>query len=209
MTINYTEKLFETRYRDDYADSNGFVRILFNNGRHLQARELTQSQTIIQKQLERFGRNIFKEGADVLPGAVALNNKYEFVKLDAGVYSVPVDGSVLDETFVGQNSNVRIKVLEQVGIEGSDPHTLYVEYTNTIGGTVGNTPIRLTPGEDIVGVSTGTILRVQTTNTISNPAVGQGVKFSVDEGSFFVNEPLSSNYSPQRKTFSVFCFMDK
>ena len=205
MTINYTENLFETRYRDDYADSNGFVRILFNNGRHLQARELTQSQTIIQKQLERFGRNIFKEGADVLPGAVALNNKYEFVKLDAGVYSVPVDGSIIDETFVGQNSNVRVKVLEQVVTVGSDPHTLYVEYTNTIGGTVGDTPIRLTPGEDIVGVSTGTILRVQTPNTISNPAVGQGVKFSVDEGSFFVNgffvfapkqEIIIQKYSP-------------
>ena len=55
MTITYTENIFETRYRDDYADSDNFHRILFNKGKALQARELTQLQTIIQKQIERFG----------------------------------------------------------------------------------------------------------------------------------------------------------
>ena len=54
MATVYTDTLFETKYKDDFADSDGYYRILFNAGRSLQARELTQMQTIIQKQIERF-----------------------------------------------------------------------------------------------------------------------------------------------------------
>ena len=83
MATVYTDTLFETKYKDDFNDSDGYYRILFNSGRSLQARELTQSQTIIQKQIERFGNNIFKEGAPVKPGGLSIDNSYEFVKLDA------------------------------------------------------------------------------------------------------------------------------
>ena len=82
MATVYTDTLFETKYKDDFNDSDGYYRILFNSGRSLQARELTQAQTIIQKQIERFGNNIFKEGAAVKPGGLSIDNSYEFVKLD-------------------------------------------------------------------------------------------------------------------------------
>ena len=49
----YTSTTFSSTYKDDFADSNNFHRILFNSGRTLQARELTQSQTITQKEIER------------------------------------------------------------------------------------------------------------------------------------------------------------
>ena len=48
----YTSTTFSSTYKDDFADSNNFHRILFNSGRTLQARELTQSQTITQKEIE-------------------------------------------------------------------------------------------------------------------------------------------------------------
>ena len=82
MTITFTENILETKYRDDYLDSDNYYRILFNKGRALQARELTQMQTMLQKQIERFGRNIFKEGASVVPGGATLDDLVEFVKLD-------------------------------------------------------------------------------------------------------------------------------
>ena len=34
----------------------------------LQARELTQLQSILQNQIEKFGTHMFKEGAMVIPG---------------------------------------------------------------------------------------------------------------------------------------------
>ena len=62
MATTVQKNTFSTTYKDDFKDSDNFYRILFNAGRALQARELTQSQTIIQKEIERFGSNIFKEG---------------------------------------------------------------------------------------------------------------------------------------------------
>ena len=57
-------------YYDDFADSNNYHRVLFRPSYALQARELTQAQTILQAQIERFGNHVFKEGDVVVPGAV-------------------------------------------------------------------------------------------------------------------------------------------
>ena len=69
MPKTFSESVFSSTYKDDFIDSDNYHRILFNSGRALQARELTQLQTIIQEEIARFGRNIFKEGASVNPGA--------------------------------------------------------------------------------------------------------------------------------------------
>ena len=53
MATAYTSTTFSSTYKDDFKDSNNFHKILFNSGKTLQARELTQSQTIIQKEIER------------------------------------------------------------------------------------------------------------------------------------------------------------
>ena len=53
MVTNVSKTTFLSTYNDDYRDSDHYHRILFNSGKALQARELTQSQTIIQKEIER------------------------------------------------------------------------------------------------------------------------------------------------------------
>ena len=63
MAKAFTENSFSSTYKDDFIDSDNYHRILFNSGRALQARELIQMQTIIQEEVARFGRNIFKDGA--------------------------------------------------------------------------------------------------------------------------------------------------
>jgi len=52
MVTQLTNTTFLSDYRDDYRDSDHYHRVLFNNGRALQARELTQMQTIIQSEME-------------------------------------------------------------------------------------------------------------------------------------------------------------
>ena len=37
MATVYTDTLFETKYKDDFTDSDGYYRILFNSGRSLQS----------------------------------------------------------------------------------------------------------------------------------------------------------------------------
>ena len=54
-----------TPYYDDYSEDKRFHKILYRAGRPLQARELTQSQSILQDQIEKFGDHFFKEGSIV------------------------------------------------------------------------------------------------------------------------------------------------
>ena len=50
-------------YYDDFDESKNYHRVLYKPAVALQARELTQAQTILQNQIERFGQHIFKEGS--------------------------------------------------------------------------------------------------------------------------------------------------
>ena len=63
MATNVTSTTFLSEYNDDYRDSDHYHRVLFNNGRALQARELTQLQTIIQKEIERLSKFVVSEGS--------------------------------------------------------------------------------------------------------------------------------------------------
>ena len=60
-----------------------------------------------------------------------------------------------------------------------------MQYTDTdTSGEAGTTPVRFTAGENIT--SGATTLTVQTTNTVANPATGQGTLINNASGDFFV-----------------------
>ena len=59
-------------YFDDFSESKKFHRVLFRPAFAVQARELTQSQTILQNQIEKFGDHMFKQGSIVIPGGIGL-----------------------------------------------------------------------------------------------------------------------------------------
>ena len=183
----YTSTTFSSTYKDDFADSNNFHRILFNSGRTLQARELTQSQTITQKEIERIGNNLYKEGAMVRPGGVTVNNQLEFIKLDTSSNALPgAPSSLVDTEFTGATSSIKAQVIDVLADSGSGlPATLYVKYTDTSSGTAGTSAIRMAPGENMTNGS-GTTLTVQTTNSNLNPAIGKGTRASVADGDFYV-----------------------
>ena len=185
MATNLTNSTFNTTYKDDFSDSDNYHRILFNSGRIVQARELTQAQTILQKQIERFGSNIFQEGAIVKAGGFSVNNAYEFIKLDTNTNPLPVNANTLVGTvFTSTDSNnIKVEVLEVVeAVDVNNPATLYVKYIYTKDAASGPTSIRMAPGANITNGST--TLTVQTTNTVANPAVGTGIRASVRSGIF-------------------------
>ena len=67
MPTIYTKSSFPSTYKDDYDKTKNYHRVLFNSGKALQARELTQMQTIIQSEISQLGGNIFEEGAAITP----------------------------------------------------------------------------------------------------------------------------------------------
>jgi hypothetical protein len=188
MATTLTNSVFNTTYKDDFADSAGFHKILFNSGKALQARELTQLQTILQNQIQRFGDNVFKEGAVVKPGGANINPKYEFVKLNTATNTLPVDTSSITtpassaNIFTGATSSIQVKVLQVVTATGSDPDTLYIQYMNTVSTSGTSTP-RLSAGENITN---GTVtLTVQSINTTANPATGVGILATLASGIYY------------------------
>src|SRR6056300_71910 len=86
-------------YYDDFAENKDFHRVLFRPGFAVQARELTQLQSILQNQIERHGRHVFKEGTVVIPGAVGFTNEYYAVKLQSTFGGSDITDDIQD--FVG------------------------------------------------------------------------------------------------------------
>ena len=174
MATNITSTTFSNTYKDDFLDSDNYHRILFNSGRILQARELTQAQTILQKQIQRFGNNIFQEGSIVKAGGFIVNNAYEFIKLNTTSNALPTDTStLLGTTFSSQDgNNIKAEVIEVVAASGSDPATLYVRYTYTKDATAGPNTIRMPSG---VNINNGSV----TLTTAASNASGTGIRASV------------------------------
>ncbi len=52
-------------FYDDYDEDKQYYRMLFRPATAVQARELTQLQTMMQKQVSRFGDSIYKDGSVV------------------------------------------------------------------------------------------------------------------------------------------------
>ena len=170
-------------YYDDYDETKQFYRILFRPGRAVQARELTQIQTSIQKQIERFGQSIYKEGSIVVPGGQLLDNKYNYVKLTASFGANTSDtkiSSLVNETITGATSNVKaIVVNSTTSTVSGDPSTIYVKYTS--GETYdGGANTVFQAGELITNTSGNITLQVAATSP-----VGVASAFSVSEGVIF------------------------
>ena len=70
-------------YYDDFDKEDNFHRVLFRPGFAIQGRELTTLHSIMQTQIERFGRHLFQEGTVVVPGQVTYSNVTTNVQLSS------------------------------------------------------------------------------------------------------------------------------
>ena len=123
-------------YYDDFSEDSLYHRVLFRPAYSVQARELTQMQSILQNQIERIGSHFFKEGAVVIPGQTGFDVTYSFVKVQATF----VDESSVTHTvenyrtdlvgkrLTGATSDVVAKVVNTQAAEGSNDLTLFVKY---------------------------------------------------------------------------------
>ena len=133
-----------TPYYDDFTDSKKFHRVLFRPAFAVQARELTQSQTILQNQVERLSDHIFKQGAMVIPGEIGYDLNYYAVKLSGKSLSDITKYNGIQLT--GASSGVVANCIGVAATDGTDPDTLFVKYITS--GT-SNTATTFTNGETI------------------------------------------------------------
>jgi hypothetical protein len=78
-------------YWDDFNPDKNFHRVLFKPGVAVQARELTQAQTILQNQISQFASATYTQNTPVSGGKVTTNLKANFVKLNITYSNSSVD----------------------------------------------------------------------------------------------------------------------
>jgi hypothetical protein len=160
-------------YYDDFAESKKFHRILFRPAFAVQARELTQSQTILQNQVERVSDHLFKQGAMVIPGQVSIDVHYTSIKLTSK--SAASLSTYNGTTLTGNTSGVVAQVVGISTTDGTDPDTLFVKYDRA--GT-NNTDLVFTNGETVTSSATGSpTIVVASTHEGSSAAIQQGVYY--------------------------------
>ena len=158
-------------YYDDFTESKKFHRVLFRPAFAVQARELTQSQTQLQNQIERMSDHLFDKGAMIIPGEIGYDLKYYAVKLTSK--SVSDISTYIDTTLTGGTSGVTAKVVNAVATDGTDPDTLFVKYQNTASD---GAQIAFTHGETITSSNASTAV-VASCHTGSAAQVQQGVYY--------------------------------
>jgi len=116
-------------YYDDFDQTKNFHRILFKPGYAVQARELTQSQTILQDQITKFADNIFKQNSPVTGGQVTTNFGVYYIKIQDTYLNSAIDitqwTGLLIQNDVG---TVIARVLAVSAAANGDPDTLVVSY---------------------------------------------------------------------------------
>ena len=125
-------------YYDDFDPSKNFHRILFKPGYAVQARELTQSQTILQSQISKFADNIFSQNTPVTGGKVTTNLNCYFIKLNTQYAGVDITASnFLNKVIQDSTGTILAKVIQTIetttsGSVTGDPPTLIVSYLSGV-----------------------------------------------------------------------------
>lgn len=112
-------------YYDDFDDAKNFLKILFRPGYAVQARELTQLQTILQSQVAKFADHVFVDGSKVFGGEIQYSSN-EFVRVikttfnTSGVSTAKSSDLLLKSIAesTASTSNV-LKVYRRTGATGS------------------------------------------------------------------------------------------
>jgi hypothetical protein len=115
-------------YYDDFNEDKNFHKVLFKPAVAVQARELTQLQTILQNQVERFGENILVEGSIVKGGNFVESTSLAYVKLlDLQSNGQPVVMSNYVNLYaLGSITGVKAVVeLVATGLESQGPDSEY------------------------------------------------------------------------------------
>lgn len=132
--MGITTDLNNGPYYDDFegAEAKNYHRVLFKPATAVQARELTQLQSILQDQIEKFGKNILVDGTIIKGGNFVEHVPLPYVKiLDRDTDNRPVVMSnYVGLTARGDTTGVLAKVVAVA--EGfqtqTDTNTLYLSY---------------------------------------------------------------------------------
>ena len=155
-------------YYDDFNKEDKFYKVLFKPGFPVQARELTQSQSILQNQIESFGSHIFKDGSMVIPGNINFDQQYHSIRILDSHLGIPVTlylEQLIGLRLKGQTSGI-VLTIDSYELAGTntqiDDLTIYVKYLES------------GDSNEISNLNDGEQLIVQESFIYGNTAINEG-----------------------------------
>ena len=185
-------------YYDDFDETKNYHRVLFRPGYAVQARELTQLQTALQAQIDRYGQYAFKDGSRVLGGKVSINVNYDFIKLKSS-FTHSVGGSLNSDDYLSDFMGATITGLGNSGNQvtarvigfatkgdASNPNTLFIKYENA--GGANRDVLKFVGDEEITSGSntvSGTVRYGELVANSDTPT-GLGSIVNIEQGVYFI-----------------------
>lgn len=183
-------------YYDDFDLDKNFHKVLFKPGFSVQARELTQLQTILQDQVKRFGDNIFKEGSVISGCPESTNFGVDVVKiLDTDTSGQEItDENLLaleGKILVGADDNVKAVVKKvATGSETTTYKALFLQYVSQ--GDSGTT--ETFSADEVLTQDDDENITVIIADSSETP-VTKGSLFSVGDGVVYANGFFIRHYA--------------
>lgn len=117
-------------YYDDFSEAKNFQKIMFRPGYAVQARELTQLQTILQNQIERFGRHIFVNGSSVIGGKTDFSDVITLNVQSTYNNTAVTISNFKDKTirYSSGNNEVMARVIQTSPATNVAPAAIHVRY---------------------------------------------------------------------------------
>ena len=176
-------------FYDDFDETKNFHRILFRPGLAVQARELTQMQTILQNQIDRFASHIFKEGSTVQGLESNYDVRYSYIKLrnNSSTGTTVTVSDFSNRIVKGSTSGVLATVVKvNDGSEANTPNfkTLFVKYlaaNNTTG-------YRFFANNEIINTVGGTVYSANTITSVQGGSTGFGAAVTFNSGIVYAKD---------------------
>jgi len=129
-------------YYDDFTPDDNYYRLLFRPGRAVQARELTQIQTLLQSQIAKLGSHLFKDGALVSGGQLNYDRSdTKWIAVQPNFEGTPIritsftPGLSISKPATTELNSRRATITAAFPAENGDPNTIYFKWD---GGTPEN-----------------------------------------------------------------------
>lgn len=184
--------LTQDPYYDDFDATKNYHKILFRPSFAVQARELTQSQTILQDQVSKFGNSIYRNGSIVTGGQTMLETTYtKYVCIEAtdpNGDAVDVDNFIGQFVIDGDGRGIRAYVIAGSQATLTSPTVLILKYTSgsPFDGTLVQ-PIQTDDGAFSVDILASLSTPVNFTDVTSGLRFGDASICSIDSGVFYVD----------------------
>ena len=116
-------------YYDDYSEDKKFFKVLYRPAYSVQARELSQMQTILQNQIEKLGDFNFSDGDRVSGGEISVNTKVNSLKLKTNYAGVQIDVANFENRIIqGNTSGARATIVKAEPFTQTSLNTLMLSY---------------------------------------------------------------------------------